>query len=192
MAVLVEAISVIIRRDAINQRFAGGWEAFVDCVPNATLCYDEDLARVGFMAPADVQAFIHRLEVRGLRFLDRHNQAVNIAVADQQRGLMVDCDWLEFAQLNFMDLGKVGACWLFEGPRLAHGVHLPGGSLTLATPPGWEYENSLSKEFSFVPDGIEASRLEYLRTEDGVDVYWDNEEEKEVFLGRTEHGRGVT
>lgn len=67
MAVLVEAISVIVRRDAINQRFAGGWEAFVECVPNATLCYDADLARVGFMARADAQAFIHRLEVRGLR-----------------------------------------------------------------------------------------------------------------------------
>ena len=30
MAVLVEAISVVVRRDAIDQSLAGGWAAFVD------------------------------------------------------------------------------------------------------------------------------------------------------------------
>ncbi len=185
MAVLVEAISVIVRREAINQRFAGGWPAFQDLVPNATLCYDEDLARVGFMEPDDTRRFIQGLEAWGLTYLNRRHQAVDIAVADQQRGLMVDCDWLEFARVKITDTGKVGACWLFEGPRLAYGVHLPSLSLTLATPPGWEYEESLSKEFGFAPDGKEAERLEYLRTEDGVDVYWDLEARKEVFIGRT-------
>ncbi len=186
MAVLVEAISVIVRRDAINQRLAGGWSAFQDLVPNATLCYDEDLARVGFMAPDDTRRFIQGLEARGLTYLNRRHQAVDIAVADQQRGLMVDCDWLEFARVPINDTDKVGACWLFEGPRLAYGVHLTGRFLTLATPPDWEYEDSLSKEFGFAPDGKDAERLKYLRTEDGVDIYWDHEAEKEVFIGRTE------
>jgi hypothetical protein len=48
MAVLVEAISVIVRRDAINQHLAGGGSAFHDLVPNATFCYEDDLAWVNF------------------------------------------------------------------------------------------------------------------------------------------------
>lgn len=152
MAVLVEAISVIVRRDAIARKFGGGWPEFVSGVPNATLCYDEELARVGFMTPPDTEAYINYLETEGLMFLDKDDQAVDIAVADQQRGLMVDCDWLEFARLAFDTAGKVGACWLFEEPRIAWGVCLPGKTLMLATPPGWEYENSLSKEFHFAPD----------------------------------------
>lgn len=45
MAVLVEAISVIVRRDAIRGKYPGGWQGFVAAVPNGTLCYDDDLAR---------------------------------------------------------------------------------------------------------------------------------------------------
>jgi hypothetical protein len=69
MAVLVEGISVIVRRDAIGQRHADGWPGFLNTVPNETLCADDELARVGFMTPTEVEAYIHRLETRGLRFL---------------------------------------------------------------------------------------------------------------------------
>jgi hypothetical protein len=54
MAVLVEAISVVVRRDAIDRSYEGGWVAFVSSVPNATLCTDDQLARVGFMDPKAV------------------------------------------------------------------------------------------------------------------------------------------
>ncbi len=65
MAVLVEAISVIVRRDAVNLRFSGGWREFLAIVPNSTLCSDEDLARVGFMSPLDIEAFVAFLERGG-------------------------------------------------------------------------------------------------------------------------------
>jgi len=35
MAVLVEAISVIVRREAIAAKLPGGWSHFVDEVPNS-------------------------------------------------------------------------------------------------------------------------------------------------------------
>ena len=38
MAVLVEALSVIVRRDAIESRFSGGWPKFLSSIPNSTLC----------------------------------------------------------------------------------------------------------------------------------------------------------
>ena len=62
MAVLVEAISIIVRRPAIAERFEGGWPAFQDVIPNATGCYDADLVRVGFMHPADAEAFLSVLD----------------------------------------------------------------------------------------------------------------------------------
>ena len=44
MAVLVEAISVIVRRNAIESKYRCGWKAFVDDVPNSTLCADDEIA----------------------------------------------------------------------------------------------------------------------------------------------------
>jgi hypothetical protein len=40
MAVLVEAISVIVRRDTIARRYDGGWPGFVAAAVNSTLCAD--------------------------------------------------------------------------------------------------------------------------------------------------------
>jgi hypothetical protein len=54
MAVLVEAISVLVRHDAILRRFKGGWSAFCSLIPNAAWCHDDALSRIGFMTPSDV------------------------------------------------------------------------------------------------------------------------------------------
>ena len=77
--------------------------------------------------------------------------------------------------------GKVAACWLFEGPRSAAGIHLPGKSIDLATPNGWTFEGSISERFSFVPNEDVAVRLKYLRTEGGLDVFLDTSTGREVF-----------
>lgn len=119
-------------------------------IPNATLCSDDDIARVGFLSPTAVEEYIAILKSRGLQFL-RDQKSVDIAVVDQERGPTMACDWLEFAQLSFGDRGKVSACWLCEGPRIAAGVHLPSRQMDLATPAGWTYEGSLSEKFVFVP-----------------------------------------
>ncbi len=184
MAVLVEAISVIIRRDSIVAKYPGGWDSFVDAVPNATLCHDADIARVGFMVPPDIETFISRLTQAGLVFL-AHGKAQDLAVVDQQRGLTTDCDWLEFAKLPFGKAGgKVSACWFFNGPRVAAGIHFRGKAMDLATPPGWSFEESLSHRFGFVPTGQVNERLQFLRKDNGVDVYLDRETGKETFVGR--------
>ncbi|MEW6077428.1 MAG: hypothetical protein AB1724_06440 [Thermodesulfobacteriota bacterium] len=162
MAVLVEAISVIVRRDAIDAKYPGGWKAYVDAAPSETLCYDGKLARVGFMAPHAVEAFITRLTANGLTYLVG-DEAQDIAVVDQQRGPMTKCEWLEFAKLPFGEAGgKVSACWFFDSPKVAAGVHLPGKSLDLSTPSGWKFEGSLSHRCTFVPMGGAEGRPEHL------------------------------
>jgi hypothetical protein len=181
MAVLVEAISVVVRRDSIERSFDGGWTAFVAFVPDATLCTDGRLARVGFMDPKTVGKFVGSLQAAGLAFLES-GKCTDIVVVDQQRGPTMPCEWLEFAHIPFgKSGGKVAACWLFEGRRLAPGVHFPGISIDLATPGNWTFEGSLSERFSFVPNEDVGDRLKYLRTESGLDVFLDTSTGREVF-----------
>jgi hypothetical protein len=58
MSVLIEAISVVMRADELLKKFPGGWDAFKGIVPNQTLCADNEIVRVGFMTPQDVESFI--------------------------------------------------------------------------------------------------------------------------------------
>ncbi len=185
MAVLVEAFSVIVRRDAIDQKLWGGWAEFVGLVPNQTLCYDKELARVGFMAPRDVQAFIEQLQQGGLTF-ENEGKAQDMAVVDQLHGSSLPVDWLEIARIPFGEAGEVAACWLYEGPRTAGGIDMPASEFLLVTPEGWSYEQSLSADYKFVPNGQVEQELEFLRNEDCVDVYMDRSTGREVFVGRPE------
>ncbi len=190
MAVLIEGISVVVRRDAIDERFPGGWDKFVSKVPNSTLCTDEELVRVGFMSPQDVQEFVVMLELHRLTF-QQDGKAIHLAVVDQQRGPTIPADWLEFAKISFGDNGKkVAAAWLFEGPRIAAGVHLRAVEFNLATPNDWRFEESLSAKFGFVPNEDVQDRLEFVRRENGVNVFRDRATGKLVFQGGNAVGGG--
>jgi hypothetical protein len=128
-----------------------------------------------------VENFVKVLEAAGLVFV-RSGKCADIAVVDQQRGPTMPCEWLEFARIPFSKTGgNVAACWLFEGLRLAAGIHLSGESIELATPNGWTFEGSISERFSFVPNEDVAVRLKYLRTEGGLDVFLDTSTGREVF-----------
>lgn len=149
MAVLVEAISVITRIDTILKAVPGGWDAFVAAVPNATLCYDDDIARVGFLSPSEVERYVIDLQQCGLEFLHR-GKYVDVAIVDQCRGLASKCDWLEFGRFP-MGTGQMSACWFFDGPRMCAGIHMKGTSIDISTPPDWQFEGSLSQKFRFIP-----------------------------------------
>lgn len=174
MAVLVEGISVIVRRKSIEDKCPLGWNGFVDNMPNATLCADDEIARVGFMTPQDVKDFIEHLESCGLVFRE-DNKAVDIAVADQIGGLTLQCDWLEFGQVTLNESGtRVAAC------RYA-GSH----STQLITPENWQYEESLSNTHVFAPSETLDETLKFLRHENGLDIYLNLVTGKEVYAGRT-------
>ena len=150
MAVLVEGISVLVRKDSVQNKMIGGDARFRLLIPNATFCEDDQLARVGFLDPAEVGSYIDELVNVGLTFVEDGNP-IDIVVCDQQRGPTVDCDWIEFCHLP-MEGGKVGAAWLYEGERMGAGVHMQSTSIQLATPPGWQFKDSLSDKFQFVPN----------------------------------------
>lgn len=175
MAVLIEAISVVIRADAILTKFPGGWDGFKRIVPNQTLCADNELVRVGFMTPDDVKSFVRKLQASRLEFL-QDGKAIDIAVVDQMRGPTAQCDWLEFGHASLSDAGE----------RVAAGRLSGGQSREVVMPPGWTFEGSLSSTFAFVPNESAAKGMKYLRHENGVDVYLNPITGKEMYVGRTD------
>ena len=133
MAVLIEAICVLVRRDAIAARLAGGWDGFVSAAGGGTLCADEALARVGFMTPGEAEAFIGRMQAQGLR-LEQDGKALDMAVVDQIGGFTLACDWAEFGHVDTGGRKWVAACRRLGSTEGA-----------IVTPEGWAYQGSLSQ-----------------------------------------------
>jgi hypothetical protein len=171
MAVLVEGLSVVVRRDAVVERYRGGWDAYVADAPNPTLCSDGEVARIGFLDPDAVAAFVDRLHRSGL-VVQSKGRAADLVVVDQLQGPTSRCDWLEVGEVPLRG-GKVAACRL-RGSKLAR----------LATPDGWCYARSLSARYQFVPSRPARQALRFLRREGDVDVYLELRSGKEVRSGR--------
>ena len=175
MAVLAEAISVVIRCDRLLAVFDNDWNAFKAIVPNETLCADNELVRIGFMLPADVEGFVDTIRGRGLTYLV-DGVAKDLVVVDQLRGPLARCDWIEFGHISLDGDAnkKVAAC------------RLKGSSQTVVIMPDrWTFEQSLSASFGFVPNEHIDKSLRFLRHEGGLDVYENELTGREVFIGRT-------
>ncbi len=175
MAVLVEAISVIVQRSTIEDKYPGGWETFVSDAPNATLCADGHLVRLGFMTPADVKDYVSSLDGHGIKYIE-DEKAQEVVVVDEIRGPAVACSWLEFGHVN---LGE-------DSSRRVSVCRWRGDSENqLATPLNWVYDRSLSRSWGFVPTGQEHKSLTFIQRRGGSDVYLDQVTGREVFVGRT-------
>ena len=175
MAVLIEAISVVIKRSSIDKKFPGGWDAFVQEVPNQTLCTDGKLVRVGFMTPDDVGQYVKSLESNGIYYL-KNDEACDLVVADMLKGFPVKCDWAKYSEVPFGDdnLRKIKICQGVEDD-----------DETIFFPDGWEFENSISfnESSAFIPDEEIEERLDFLKkAENGVNVYLDKKTGKEIFI----------
>ena len=182
MPVLCEALSVVVRRDSIDKHLQGGWQNFIRKIPNSTFCTDGELARVGFMAPDPTMDFIKSLQKDGLQFDQMSDsksevrEIDDIIVVDQIRGPAAECSWIEFGKLPLGE-NKVSACWLFEGERKGYGLHFSLKESKFAVPKNWTPD-----DLTFVEPSEINKKLKFLRKEEGLDVFWDLENKKEVFI----------
>jgi len=175
MAVLIEGISVIIKRKSIEEKYSGGWDSFLNCIPNKTFCYDDELVRIGFMVPDDVKKYINSLEENNLTYIEK-GRAIDLVVVDQLRNSIVNSNWIEIGFINLDDdLDKKVKCCKLKDSKLNQ----------LLTPDGWQYDGSLSNQFGFIPNAEIHKSLKYLRNENGYDVYLNILTNKEVYVGRT-------
>jgi hypothetical protein len=174
MAVLVEAISVIVKASSILKKYPGGWILFdLEC-PNQTLVADDELARVGFMDPRSVKDFVEKLKLAGLIF-DGDSKQSDFCIADQANGLTTACDWIE--------VGTVSA----DGDpfHIVKAARLKGSqSMVLMKPEWWKFEGSMSQRGTFVKKEDLFKRMKYLRTVGSVEVFWDAEAGKEMFKAK--------
>ena len=137
MSVLIEGISVVIKAESIIDKYPGGWNTFVEDVPNSTLCADSELVRVGFMDPALVQNYVEDLEDYGLAHTNEE-KSVDIVVADQQQGFTTQCEWAEFHFTRLDgDPNKIIAICSLVNSKVGE----------ILFPDGWDYELSLTSEF---------------------------------------------
>jgi hypothetical protein len=159
MAVLVEAITVVVRRDTLERVYAGGVDGYeLDC-PNATFCTDDDLTSVGFMTSTDVRAFVERLVDAGLGFVDDQG-FVDIAAA---------CGWLAFSRLP----GNYSMCWLLGADPDELAIPASRHPETLGT-------------MRFVPLREAETQLEHLESDDerGLATYRDRGTGEVFYVGR--------
>ena len=123
MAVLLEAISVIVPCEVIEAKFPGGREGYERAIPNQTFCADGYVTRVGFMHPEDVRAFVEQLGRAGLRLLgDRGFE--DVAIVDQVHGPTRPCSWLRFGVIT-----ETGTrfCELASAPSSPGRLYVPEG-----------------------------------------------------------------
>ncbi len=172
MAVLIEAVCAVVRRDAIDERIAGGWAAFVEAVPGGAFCYDDELASVGFMAVADAEAFLAHLQSLGLRVASAEGE-VDACLAEQLGRHVTPAPWLGTRRIALDAIGGEVSVAFLNGTQVRR-IVMPGG---------WKFEGSASqKPFEFVR--ADAAHLEFIRNQGNVDVYWDKRQEREVYVGR--------
>ena len=170
MAVLIEAINVVIQLETLRARYPGGIEGYQDACPNRSFCADDHLARVGFLQPAEMEAFAGKLEELGLVAI-KDGACADFAIVDQLQGPIAPCAWFEWGRhADGFNLG-----WL-AGTK-------PG---TVLVPHGWTLEDSLNID-AIVPRDASRDRdgLEFVREGDELDVYRDPETGREVYMRKT-------
>lgn len=164
MAVLIEGFSVVIRNATVAEKYPGGVDAFRADSPNATFCTDEHLSRVGFMVPHDADVFVAQLAALGFTPY-RKDAAEDVAVVSQVEGPLKPCRWLEFGE--------------YRGARIAWLAGKDPGDLHAT--PGWDPDRKLK----FLSTEEARERLEFVRSEENIDVYRDRTTGEELYIGRT-------
>lgn len=168
MSVLIECISVVVRRETLERLYPGGTAAYERYAPNATFCADAELTRVGFMTPDDVRAFVGRLERLGFVVLGPTG-FVDLAIVDQHRGTTAPCDWLQFGK----HVAGYAMAWT------------PGTAPSpMNAPAGWHAGRT--DQIHFTPEAEKGDRLIPLGRRGKLDVFLDTRTGKEVYVGRTD------
>lgn len=161
MAVLIEAVSVVIRRDAITKKYPGGWPAFVAETQVPSRCADNVLVALSFWEPTDADSCIESLVERGLVHL-HHGAPADIEIVDQTQGRKHQAPWC-----------AVFECYLDGDPTktvTACSAHVIGED-RLFVPEGWVFEGSLSQRCRHFETAERERYISLLHQEDGRDIY---------------------
>ncbi|MDQ1247782.1 MAG: hypothetical protein QG597_2153 [Actinomycetota bacterium] len=162
MAVLCEAINVIVPVEVLDRRYPGGRAGYKADVPNATFCTDGVLTRVGFMTPIDTQEWAEWVQDLGVVLQAPDDTFAEMAVVEAPSGLTRPCHWLETGVVD-----GVMSAWVAGAVR---------GELV--APQGW----LPSGQWGFIPD--EELPGVPMVSEGGIDVLVDPQTGRPSYVGR--------
>ncbi len=155
---------MVVRNTTVVAKYAGGIEGYERDCPNATFCSDDHLSRIGFMMRCDADFFVAQLAAKGFTPF-RNGAAEDVTIVSQAEGPLQPCGWLELGRYRGASIA-----WL-TGSKVGD----------LHAPTGWSLEDSLT----WTPAEEAKHRLEFVRSQDLLDVYRDKETGKEIYVGRT-------
>jgi len=171
MAVLIEALSVIVKVSVLESKYPNGVAGYANECPNQTFCTDGRVTRVGFMCPEDVGTFLNRLIDRGLTPRDGEHWEDAVVIDQHPAAPTGPCDWIAIGRAEDGTL----AAWSAD-PR-----DIPG---ELFVPSKWKFEGSLSQEPGYVPSDEDTERFTFDGIEGRCEVHIDRESGKKVYIGR--------
>lgn len=170
MAILIEALSLVIRVQAIDSKFQGGWDAFVGRFGGPYLCTDGELARLSATSGAEAMDLAAMLEGYGLVFRDGAGVHQDMIIVEQLRGPAADCDWLEW------------------GSVIKHGFPLSvarmAGSFEneVATPPNWAFDFSPSDLHRRVEKHDLPKDARYVGHNQGLHIYAEPNSPRRLYV----------
>ncbi len=134
MSVLIEDISIVLRIEAIIEKYAGGWEAFLDACPNETICHDHELVRIGFTVPDDASTFCDELERRGIT-TPRTGSTEDMALVEPCRGASQQANWLVLSMAR-----------IDENTEVLCASHIECESSKLMLPREWSHARTAAEQ----------------------------------------------
>lgn len=180
MAILIEGISIVIRRNALEkhiddfiiaEKFNPWWMALDSYTDNTLVCISNQNPSCAdnleiedgdvFIFPNCITGVIEALERTGCTFM-KDGQAIDIAIVDSISGILTPVSWLNFTRISINDgEGEVGACW-------SHNDAIPSDGLSLSASKYWGYTDSPSKK------DYEAIQLEKSKIDN--EKWWKDED----------------
>lgn len=170
MAVLIEGTSVVLNIQAF--RVANLWEKIYTLIPNQTFASDGILAKISFMSDNEAIDYANNL-ANQLAKAGLENIYQALALVSQSKGVLGDISWIKFDKREIEPGNNVSICSWHDDEFEE-----------IAFPSGWKFEGSLSQINTSYSATEFSNRHTYLRTEGNVDVYLDNDTNKEVFIAR--------
>lgn len=101
MSVLIEALTLVVRKEQLDMRYPGGSTAFLEATlrlespPRFVCCGDSHLVNLSFSDPDHLEPAAELLREQGFIDVD-DGVVVDMAYVDQRYGPSMPCSWLEW------------------------------------------------------------------------------------------------
>ena len=150
MAVLVEMISVIIKRGSIeNVLSSTQYMELLDYVLQNPSCMDEDVLCIHMQSPMLTSSFVDFSKECNL------NWGKDFIVVDQNDGPTTKCEWIQHTTVGADEPMAIAV--FFDGPKdFGDGLYIKDkDNFGVAVPRDWKYDGSMSQGHKIIPlEGI--------------------------------------